>query len=86
MESSIIAIPYENCNMGSTRILSEKGNFMSQFCTRNTTVKVIKNLGNATIYFMSITRDSNSTEKLRSAGHSFYLLSFQRSMLRVFKS
>ena len=51
--------------MGSTRILSEKGNFMS----------------NATIYFMSITRDSNSTENLRSAGHSFYLLS--PSMLHV---
>ena len=57
--------------MGSTRILSEKGNFMSQFCTRNTTVKVIKNFGNATIFFISITRDSNSTENLRAAVRSF---------------
>ena len=39
--------------MGSTRILSEKGNFMSQICNRNTTIKVINNIVNATIFYVN---------------------------------
>ena len=81
MKSSIIATLWELRYGKHKDPIRERQFYESILRQKHNSKSNKNNLGNTTVYFMSITRDSNSTENLRSAGHSFYLLS--PSMLHV---